>query len=56
MIETQFRRSLILSNGSYEIFFTRPITVFLLAMAVASIIYTVYRGSEKLKEEEKSET
>lgn len=56
MIETQFRRSLILSNGSYEIFFTRPITVFLLAMAVASIIYTVYRGSEKLKGEEKSET
>ncbi len=43
MIETQFRRSLILSAGSYGIFFTRPITLTFLILAVASWVFTFRR-------------
>ena len=34
MAESNFRRALILSHGSFSIFFTRPVTVVLMALVV----------------------
>ncbi len=48
MLESNFRRSLIMSNGSFSIFFIRPISVFFLVLAVVSIIWPVLmRKKEK---------
>jgi len=35
-------QSLIISNGSYAIFFTRPISLVLFALSVASILYALF--------------
>src|SRR5699024_9706569 len=44
MIESEFRRSLILSGGSLDIFVTRPISLVLLIAIVAFVAWKVYRG------------
>ena len=38
MVESEFRRSLLLSQGDYSVFFTRPICLFILAMTTFSIV------------------
>jgi putative tricarboxylic transport membrane protein len=38
MMELQFRRALLVSNGDMSVFFTRPLTVILLALAVVAVI------------------
>lgn len=43
MLEANLRRSLVMSQGSYEIFFTRPITVVLILLTVLTIILPVLR-------------
>ncbi|MBS4023210.1 MAG: tripartite tricarboxylate transporter permease [Dethiobacter sp.] len=44
LAETSFRTALIRSRGDMSVFFTRPISVILIALAFASIIYTLYRN------------
>jgi len=43
MIEVSFRRSLILSDGSFGIFLARPLAAAILGLAVLSIAYQAYR-------------
>ncbi|MFG1607537.1 tripartite tricarboxylate transporter permease [Actinoplanes sp. NPDC049265] len=38
MMELQFRRALLVSNGDMSVFFTRPLTVVLLALAVVAVL------------------
>jgi putative tricarboxylic transport membrane protein len=38
MMEEQFRRALVISNGSLTVFVTRPLTVVLLALAVVALV------------------
>jgi len=40
LAESNFRRSLALSGGSYSVFFTRPISIILLILTVLSLGYT----------------
>lgn len=43
MLESNLRRSLLLSNGSYGIFFTRPVSVVFLALSLISILWPLLR-------------
>lgn len=43
MAESNLRRSLLLSNGSFSIFVTRPISVFFLLLAVVSLLWPLLR-------------
>lgn len=43
MIETNMRRSLILSDGEWSIFFTRPISAVILGVTLLSLFYPVLR-------------
>lgn len=43
MIESNFRRSLLMSQGSHDIFFTQPITAAFLALAVLSFLWPLLR-------------
>jgi putative tricarboxylic transport membrane protein len=47
MIETSFRKSLILSEGSASIFFERPVTIALFVIAMVSIAFQIYRAKKK---------
>jgi putative tricarboxylic transport membrane protein len=47
MFEVNLRRSLIISEGSFAIFFTRPIALAAIAVAVALIILSVYQSLRK---------
>ena len=38
MVESEFRRSLLLSQGDYSIFYARPITMLILALTLFSVI------------------
>jgi putative tricarboxylic transport membrane protein len=49
MIETAFRRSLLISNGSMSIFAARPIAAVIILISLASIGYQIYRGLKKDK-------
>jgi putative tricarboxylic transport membrane protein len=49
LVETHFRRSLIISNGSYAIFFTHPISALFLLAAIFSIVYPLLKGAIKKK-------
>ena len=51
MMESNFRRSLSMSQGDFLIFFTRPITVIILALAVFTTIVSVRRQNQALKQE-----
>lgn len=39
MLESNFRRSLVMSNGSWSIFVTRPISVFFILLALISLLW-----------------
>jgi putative tricarboxylic transport membrane protein len=56
MIETAFRRSMILSDGSFLIFFTRPISGILMILALVMLVSPVFMkkrlGEDIIKETE----
>jgi len=43
MLETHFRRALILSQGSYATFFTHPVSAVFLCLAFVSVLYPLIR-------------
>ena len=43
LIETHFRRALIISNGDYSTFFHHPLSAIFLCAAIGSILYPVIR-------------
>lgn len=47
MVETNFRRSLVMSSGSYGIFFTRPISLAFLLVAFASIVLAIINDKKR---------
>ena len=47
MLETHFRRALIISNGAYSTFFTHPMSAVFLCAAILSILYPVIRWAVK---------
>jgi len=47
LVEENFRRALVLSNGSYTIFVTRPISLVILLIAVGSVLVTVIKKKER---------
>jgi len=47
MFESNLRRTLIWSKGSVDVFFTRPISLFFVAMAVLSAVWAVKRMRKK---------
>ncbi|RGY98370.1 tripartite tricarboxylate transporter permease [Clostridium sp. AM58-1XD] len=48
-VETYFRRALMTSKGSYVPFFTRPISGLFLAIAMISVILTIYKNVKAMK-------
>ena len=44
MAEKNFRRALMLSNGDYGVFFSRPLTVILFAVAIFSLVLPIIQG------------
>ncbi len=50
MLERAFRQSLIMSNGSLSIFFTRPIPAIAIGISVAAFISTQFTFFRKAKE------
>lgn len=44
MIENEFRRSLIMSGGSYTIFFTRPLCLAILLISAASLVLSIVKS------------
>ncbi len=54
MVETNLRRSLLLSDGSYKIFFTNPISLLLLILALFSFSWPFIREYRRKKQLEKS--
>ncbi|MEW6622426.1 MAG: tripartite tricarboxylate transporter permease [Bacillota bacterium] len=55
MIEANLRRSLLLSQGDFSIFFTRPLSLLLIVLALVSFIYPIYKGWKKEMETKKVE-
>jgi len=49
LIETHFRRALIISNGDYSTFFHHPLSAIFLGAAIVSILYPVIRWALKKK-------
>jgi len=49
LLETHFRRALIISNGSYATFFTHPVSAIFLCAAVVSILYPLIKWGIKKK-------
>ena len=52
LIENSLRRSLVISEGSWTIFFTRPICLILLVLVTLSVVYpfiSEYMGSKKAR-------
>jgi len=47
LAESEFRRSLEMSNGNFGIFFTRPISSFLLILAGIALLYGLYNTYKK---------
>jgi putative tricarboxylic transport membrane protein len=45
MAESELRRSLIISHGSFTIFLTRPITATLLALTLGVLLYPLVLGA-----------
>jgi putative tricarboxylic transport membrane protein len=56
MIEISMRRALILSDGSFAIFFQDPISLGLLIAAAASLVYAIVRDIRAAKRKEKFES
>ncbi len=53
MVEANFRRSLLLSKGSLMIFFTRPLSILLLILAVLSFAAPIYKQWQETKKEKR---
>jgi TctA family transporter len=51
MMESNFRRALVMSRGDPMIFVTRPITVVILLLAAFTTVVAVRRQRQALKEE-----
>jgi len=49
MLETHFRRALIISNGSYATFFTHPVSAVFLCAAIFSVLYPLIKWALKKK-------
>ena len=47
LLETHFRRALIISNGSYATFFTHPVSAIFLSAALLSLLYPLIRWAMK---------
>lgn len=47
LMETNLRRSLLLSGGSFAIFFTRPVSLIILIISFASLFYPIIRSAIK---------
>jgi putative tricarboxylic transport membrane protein len=43
LLETHFRRALIISNSSYATFFTHPVSAVFLCLALVSVLYPLIR-------------
>ena len=56
MIEVSMRRALILSDGSFAVFFQDPISIGLLLAAAASLVYAIIRDIRAAKAKEKYES
>lgn len=56
MIEISLRRALILSDGSYSVFFTDPISLGLLLAAAASLVYAIVRDIRASRRKQKFES
>lgn len=54
MIESEFRRSLIMSDGSFDIFFTRPISLALIVVLTAFIGFKIWSALRKKRSSKKS--
>jgi putative tricarboxylic transport membrane protein len=52
MMESNFRRALTISRGDPTIFFTRPITVVILALAAFTTVVAIRRQRQALRTEE----
>jgi putative tricarboxylic transport membrane protein len=50
LAEVSMRQSLILSEGSYAIFFTRPICLFFIVVSVLSVLFAVFRKKPQFME------
>jgi hypothetical protein len=47
MLETHFRRALIISNGSYSTFFLHPMSAIFLCAAIVSVLYPLIKWGIK---------
>jgi putative tricarboxylic transport membrane protein len=47
MLETHFRRALIISQGSYATFFSHPISAIFLCAAIVSVLYPLIKWGIK---------
>ena len=47
LLESNLRRALVMSQGSYSIFFTRPITLVIFALIFASLIFPIVKNRFK---------
>jgi putative tricarboxylic transport membrane protein len=45
-METSLRQSLLISRGSFAIFYTRPICAILLALTILFLIVPLFRGKK----------
>lgn len=55
MIETNFRRTILLSDGSLSMFVTRPVSMLILVITVVSVglqIYRTYKGRKRVETSE----
>jgi putative tricarboxylic transport membrane protein len=56
LIEISLRRALILSDGSFKVFVTDPISLGLLSAAALSLVYAIYRDIRAAKAKQKYES
>lgn len=54
-MESNFRRSLVMSEGDISIFFTRPITVVLLTIAIITLFTPIFKAVLQNKRNGKGE-
>jgi len=48
MLENAFRQALIMSEGSFDIFFVRPISLVLLSVTIALLLLPLIPGLKKI--------
>jgi putative tricarboxylic transport membrane protein len=53
LLETNFRQSMLLSKGSYSIFFERPISLVLLLLCAVSLVISIYWSYRQAKNQRK---